>query len=121
MAITGDGRNKDKTCAAQKSALDACVCGLNDLCASLKNNGNQEAFLEDEKEYCSAYDLSPAQQAAIFRRDLPALIAAGAAPDHVAHLARLWDISADARDGVKNGMSVDAFRAKLLADSNRAV
>lgn len=121
----------DEKCSARIAGSGApqdvalCSCGLNAMCASLSRPANRSAFRKDEKAYCRAFSLSPGQQAAIQRRDLAALIAGGGEARNITMLAKLWGISADPftvahkSSAARNGMSVDAFRAKLLAESSR--
>lgn len=87
---------------------------LNDMCCSLKDAANREAFRQDENAYCRAYNLTPDQRKALANRDISGLIAAGGSVAYLAMLADIWGLAAE-QPGAQTGMSVDAFKAKLLS------
>lgn len=102
-----------------RSKAQLCSCGLTAMCDSLRRPSNRAAFKKDERAYCRAYSLHPHQEAAIAAHDIEALLAAGGELHHLKTLAEIWGITIDTKDAPHQGMSVDAFRAKLMAARRR--
>ncbi|MEO1135018.1 MAG: protocatechuate 3,4-dioxygenase [Pseudomonadota bacterium] len=91
--------------------------GLTTLCDSLQRPSNRAAFRKDERAYCRAFSLHPNQEAAIAAHDVEALLAAGGELRHLKTLADIWGVSIETKDAAHHGMSVDVFRAELMAAS----
>ena len=87
---------------------------LNKMCFSFNDAANRAAFLADEQAYCDKYGLTPAQRAAVASRDVLALIAAGGNVYYLAKLAGILGLNVQDIGAQQTGMSVDAFKAKLL-------
>ena len=88
---------------------------LNVMCYSFNDAENREAFRRDEDAYCRKYHLTPAQRKAVADRDVLGMIAAGGNVYYLAKLAGIWGLNVQDLGAAQTGMSVDAFKAKLLS------
>ncbi len=88
---------------------------LNKMCFSFNDAANRVAFLRDEEEYCHRYGLDAEQRAAVRARDVLAMIAAGGNIYYLAKLAGIFGLNVQDIGAQQTGVSVEAFRAKLLA------
>lgn len=88
---------------------------LNAMCFSFNDPANRAAFAADEREYCRKFGLTPEQRSAVERRDIPGLIAAGGNIYYLAKLAGILGLSVQDIGALQTGLSVDQFKAKLLA------
>ena len=88
---------------------------LNKMCFSFNSAENRESFLRDEDGYCAKFALSPEQRSAVKRRCVLALLQAGGNIYYLAKLAGVLGLSIQDIGAQQTGMSVDAFKAKLLA------
>ena len=88
---------------------------LNKMCFSFNSAANREAFLRDEDGYCKAFGLTPDQREAVRERNVLKLIAAGGNVYYLAKLAGIFGLNVQDIGAQQTGMSVDAFKAKLLA------
>jgi protocatechuate 4,5-dioxygenase alpha chain len=88
---------------------------LNKMCFSFNDGANRVAFLRDEEEYCRRYGLDAEQRAAVRDRDVLAMIAAGGNIYYLAKLAGIFGLNVQDIGAQQTGVSVDEFRAKLLA------
>ena len=93
---------------------------LNAMCYSFNDKKNRDAFLEDEDAYCSKFNLTPEQRRAVASRNVLAMIAAGGNIYYLAKLAGIFGLSVQDVGAQQTGMSVDAFKAKLLAEAVEA-
>jgi protocatechuate 4,5-dioxygenase alpha chain len=98
----------DSDCAARGYAL-------NKMCFSFNDAANRAAFLADEDAYCAKYGLNEQQKAAIKRRNVLDLIAAGGNVYYLAKFAGIFGLSVQDVGAQQTGMSVEEFKAKLLA------
>jgi len=89
---------------------------LNKMCFSFNSAENRAAFLKDEDGYCRRFGLDDAQMAAVRRRNVLDLIAAGGNIYYLAKLAGILGLSVQDIGAQQTGMSVEAFKAKLLAE-----
>lgn len=89
---------------------------LNKMCFSFNSAENRAAFLKDEDEYCRRFGLSDIQRAAVRRRNILELIAAGGNVYYLAKLAGILGLSVQDIGAQQTGVSVEAFKAKLLAE-----
>jgi len=88
---------------------------LNKMCFSFNSAENREAFRADEDAYCRKFGLSEAERDAVRRRDVLALVAAGGNIYYLAKLAGIWGLGVQDVGAQQTGMSVAAFKEKLLA------
>lgn len=87
---------------------------LNAMCYSFNDAANREAFLADEAAYCHRYGLTPEQTAAIGRRDVLGLLAAGGNIYYLAKFAGLLGLNVQDVGALQTGMTLEAFKEKLL-------
>ena len=88
---------------------------LNKMCFSFNSAKNRDAFRADEDAYCRKYGLSRPLRDAITRRDVLALVEAGGNIYYLAKLAGIWGMGVQDLGAQQTGMSVSAFKEKLLA------
>jgi protocatechuate 4,5-dioxygenase, alpha chain len=88
---------------------------LNRMCYSFNDPANRAAFLADEDAYCARFGLTPQQRQAVRERDVLAMLEAGGNIYYLAKLAGIFKLNVQDIGAQQTGMSVDAFRAKLLA------
>ena len=88
---------------------------LNRMCFSFNSADNRAAFLEDEDGYCRKYGLSAAQRAAVKSRNVLAMIGAGGNVYYLAKLAGIFGLNVQDIGAQQTGMTVDAFKSKLLS------
>jgi len=88
---------------------------LNKMCYSFNDAANRAEFLRDEEAYCRKFALNPAQREAVRKRDVLALIAAGGNIYYLAKLAGIFGLNVQDVGAQQTGVSVDEFRARLLA------
>jgi protocatechuate 4,5-dioxygenase alpha chain len=87
---------------------------LNALCFSFNQAENRQAFLDDEAAYIARFDLTPAQKAAVAKRDVLGMIAAGGNIYYLAKLAGIFKLNVQDVGALQTGMSVEAFKQRLL-------
>ena len=87
---------------------------LNRMCFSFNYAENRAAFVRDEAGYCKKYDLTPKQIAAVRNRNVLELIDAGGNVSTFAKLAGIFGLSVQDIGAQQTGMSVEAFKEKLL-------
>ena len=92
---------------------------LNRMCFSFNKAENRDAFLKDEDAYCTKYGLNPEQREAIRRRNVLALIAAGGNIYYLAKFAGIFGLNVQDVGAQQTGMTVDAFKEKLVAAGRR--
>jgi protocatechuate 4,5-dioxygenase alpha chain len=88
---------------------------LNKMCFSFNSAENRAAFLRDEAAYCRRFGLDEEQCDAVRRRDVLAMIAAGGNIYYLAKLAGIFGLNVQDVGAQQTGVSVDEFRARLLA------
>jgi protocatechuate 4,5-dioxygenase alpha chain len=88
---------------------------LNRMCFSFNSAENRRAFLADEDAYCKTYGLSDEQRAAVKSRNVLRMIAAGGNVYYLAKLAGIFGLNVQDIGAQQTGMTVDAFKAKLVA------
>lgn len=89
--------------------------GLNKMCYSFNSAENRAAFLRDEEAYCRRFGLDARQRAAVRRRDVPALIAAGGNIYYLAKFVRLLGFDMRDRGAQQAGPGKAAPRVRLVA------
>lgn len=93
---------------------------LNAMCFSFNEAANRAAFLQDEEGYCRKFGLSDEQRKAVKDRNVLALIAAGGNIYYLAKLAGIFGLNVQDIGAQQTGMTVDAFKAALLAKGKGA-
>lgn len=88
---------------------------LNRMCYSFNSAENRAAFLKDEDGYCAKFGLNAQQREAIRERDVLKLLEAGGNVYYLAKFAGILGLSVQDIGAQQTGMSVDAFKEKLLA------
>jgi protocatechuate 4,5-dioxygenase, alpha chain len=88
---------------------------LNKMCYSFNSAENRAEFLRDEQAYCRKFGLAEAQRAAIRRRNVLELIAAGGNIYYLAKFAGIFGLSVQDVGAQQTGMPVEAFKAMLAA------
>lgn len=88
---------------------------LNKMCYSFNDAACRQAFLADEDAYCERYGLDAAQRAAVRRRNVLELIAAGGNVYYLAKFAGILGLDVQDLGAQQTGMSKEAFKARLLA------
>ena len=92
---------------------------LNRMCYSFNSAVNRQRFLADEDGYCTEYGLNAQQRDAVRKRNVLDLIAAGGNIYYLAKLAGIFGLNVQDIGAQQTGMSVQAFKAKLL-DAGRS-
>jgi protocatechuate 4,5-dioxygenase alpha chain len=92
---------------------------LNAMCYSFNDADNRETFRKDEEAYCRKFNLTPGQQRAVAERDVLGMIAEGGNVYYLAKLAGIWGLNVQELGAAQTGMTVDAFKAKLLAYNDK--
>jgi len=87
---------------------------LNRMCFSFNSAENRAEFRKDEDAYCAKFGLNAEQRAAIKARNVLALIAAGGNVYYLAKFAGIFGLNVQDIGAQQTGMSVEAFKAKLL-------
>jgi protocatechuate 4,5-dioxygenase alpha chain len=88
---------------------------LNKMCFSFNSKANRDAFLADEDGYCARFGLNAEQRAAVKSRDVLGLIRAGGNIYYLAKLAGIFNLNVQDIGAQQTGMTLEAFKAKLLA------
>ena len=88
---------------------------LNRMCMSFNSEENRQQFVRDEDAYCRHFGLSDEQRQAVSARDVLRLIKLGGNIYYLAKLAGILRLNVQDIDAQQSGMSVDAFKAMLVA------
>jgi protocatechuate 4,5-dioxygenase alpha chain len=88
---------------------------LNRMCFSFNSAENRAAFIKDEDAYCRKYGLTDEQRAAVRERNVLKMIAAGGNVYYLAKFAGIFGLNVQDIGAQQTGLSVDAFRDKLVA------
>jgi protocatechuate 4,5-dioxygenase alpha chain len=88
---------------------------LNRMCFSFNSAENRAAFVKDEEAYCRKYGLNEQQRAAIKARNVLQLIEAGGNVYYLAKFAGIFGLNVQDIGAQQTGMSVEDFKAKLVA------
>jgi protocatechuate 4,5-dioxygenase alpha chain len=86
---------------------------LNRMCYSFNDAANRAEFLRDEDAYCRKFGLNDAQRAAIRRRNVLELIAAGGNVYYLAKFAGIFRLDVQDIGAQQTGMTKEAFKAML--------
>ena len=90
---------------------------LNKMCYSFNQKKNRDAFLADEESYMEKYGLNEEQKAAVRKRDVLGLIAAGGNIYYLAKFAGIFKLSVQDVGGLQTGMSTEEFSAYLASQA----
>jgi protocatechuate 4,5-dioxygenase alpha chain len=85
------------------------------MCYSFNEAANREEFQRDEDAYCTKFGLNDQQRAAIKHRNVLELLEAGGNIYYLAKFAGIFGLGVQDVGAQQTGMSVDEFKAKLLA------
>lgn len=88
---------------------------LNKMCFSFNEAANRQAFVKDENAYCAKYGLNAQQREAVRHRNVLELIEAGGNVYYLAKFAGILGLNVQDLGAQQTGMSVEAFKDKLLA------
>lgn len=88
---------------------------LNKMCVSFNSAAAREEFLRDEAAYCDKFGLNDEQKQAIRKRNILDMIAAGGHIYYLAKFAGIFNLGVQDIGAQQTGMSVEAFKAKLVA------
>ena len=88
---------------------------LNKMCFSFNSAENRERFRSDEVAYMLAYGLNPEQSAAIRKRDVLGLLAAGGNVYYLAKFAGILGLDVQDLGALQTGLTKEQFKAKLVA------
>ena len=86
---------------------------LNRMCYSFNDAANRAEFLRDEDAYCRKFGLNEAQRAAVRRRNVLDLIAAGGNVYYLAKFACIFRLDVQDIGAQQTGMTKEAFKAML--------
>jgi protocatechuate 4,5-dioxygenase, alpha chain len=87
---------------------------LNRMCFSFNSADNRAAFLKDEDDYCRKFGLNGEQRDAVKSRNVLKMIEAGGNVYYLAKLAGIFGLNVQDIGAQQTGMSVEAFKSKLL-------
>jgi len=87
---------------------------LNAMCYAFNHAENRQAFLDDEDAFCAKFNLTPEQKEAVAKRDVLGMIAAGGNIYYLAKLAGIFGLNVQDVGSMQTGMSVEAFKQRLL-------
>lgn len=88
---------------------------LNKMCYSFNEAACREEFLADEDAYCDKFGLTDEQRDAIRARDVLKLIEEGGNIYYLAKFAGIFGLGVQDVGAQQTGMSVDDFKAMLVA------
>lgn len=88
---------------------------LNRMCFSFNSAENRAAFLKDEDAYCAKFGLNAEQRQAVRERNVLKMLEAGGNVYYLAKLAGIFGLNVQDIGAQQTGMSVDAFKEKLVA------
>lgn len=87
---------------------------LNRMCFSFNSAENRAAFLRDEDAYCRKFGLTSEQREAVRERNVLKMIEAGGNVYYLAKLAGIFGLNVQDIGAQQTGMTVEAFKAKLV-------
>lgn len=87
---------------------------LNKMCYSFNAAAAREEFKRDEEGYCTKFGLSEEQKQAVRNRNVLQLIAAGGNVYYLAKFAGIFGLNVQDIGAQQTGMTVAAFKQKLL-------
>ncbi len=88
---------------------------LNNMCFTFNDKANRDAFLADPEGYCRKYGLNEEQIKAVLAKDVIGLLKAGGNIYYLAKLTGIYGLNMQDIGAIQTGMTVDQFKAKLVA------
>ncbi|WP_165313931.1 protocatechuate 4,5-dioxygenase subunit alpha [Vibrio ziniensis] len=88
--------------------------GLNKMCYTFNEASAREEFFKDEMAYCDRFGLTEAQKKAVHDRDVLKLIEEGGNIYYLAKFAGLLGMNMQDIGALQTGMSLEAFKQKLV-------
>ncbi len=88
---------------------------LNKMCFSFNDRCNRDAFVADPEAYMDRFGLNAQQKAAIRSKQVLDLLAAGGNAYYLAKFAGIFGLNVQDLGAQQTGMTVEAFKAKLVA------
>ncbi|MBI5274987.1 MAG: protocatechuate 4,5-dioxygenase subunit alpha [Burkholderiales bacterium] len=92
---------------------------LNKMCFSFNDASNRAAFKRDEEAYMRHYGVGEPQAAAIRKRDVLGLLAAGGNVYYLAKFAGILGLDVQDLGAAQTGMTKDAFKAMLVRHNDQ--
>jgi protocatechuate 4,5-dioxygenase, alpha chain len=92
---------------------------LNKMCFSFNDAANRAAFKADEEAYMRKYGLNQQQAAAIRKRDVLGLLAAGGNVYYLAKFAGIFGLDVQDLGALQTGMTKEEFKARLVAQNEQ--
>jgi len=115
----GNGKSRDKEPIPGTIMFDGEMAmkgyALNKMCYSFNDAENREEFKRDEEAYMDKYGLGEAQKEAIRHRNVLELLSVGGNVYYLAKFAGIFGLGVQDIGAQQTGMSVDEFKAKLVA------
>jgi len=90
---------------------------LNKMCFSFNSAESRAEFKRDEDAYLRKYGVSGEQAAAISKRDVLGLLAAGGNVYYLAKFAGILGLDVQDLGAAQTGLSKEAFKARLVAQN----
>jgi len=90
--------------------------GLNKMCLSFNSAANRNQFKKNEAAYCRNFDLTEPQLKAVIDRDVVALLELGGNIYYLAKLFGIFGLNVQDIGAQQTGLTVDAFRTRLLTE-----
>jgi protocatechuate 4,5-dioxygenase alpha chain len=88
---------------------------LNKMCFSFNSAENRAAFLQDEEDYMTKFELTDSQKAAIRSKQVLQLLEEGGNAYYLAKFAGIFKLDMQDIGAQQRGMSKDEFKAMLVA------
>jgi protocatechuate 4,5-dioxygenase, alpha chain len=92
---------------------------LNKMCFSFNDARAREEFQCDEEAYMRKFGLGEPQAAAVRKRDVLGLLAAGGNVYYLAKFAGILGLDVQDLGAAQTGMTKDAFKARLVAQNEQ--
>lgn len=94
---------------------------LNKMCMSLNEEDNREALRQDVEEYCKKFGMSDEQIQAVKDLDALAMLRLGGNVYYLAKLVGAYGMNMQDIGAQMRGITVDEFKAMLLAQGQEKV
>jgi protocatechuate 4,5-dioxygenase alpha chain len=88
---------------------------LNRMCFSFNQKENRDKYKADPEAYCRRYNLTDEQREACTSLNVLAMLKAGGNAYYLAKLAGIYGLNMQDIGAQQTGLSLDAFKAKLVA------
>ena len=94
---------------------------LNKMCYSFNDKANRDAFVADPEGYMAKYGLNEQQAASIRSKQVLDMLAAGGNAYYLAKFAGIFGLNMQDIGAQQTGVSVEEFKAKLVAANHQPV